>query len=145
MNKISNLLLSIIVSCLIVGCAQDRVQYENVLNRAERQNLDYDSITNLDSIKMAVEFMDKNGSNNERVRAHYLLGCAYRDMGEAPLALESYHNAVDCADTTQADCNYGQLAKVHSQTAYLLFRQLLPFEQLEELEQQYKCAIRANL
>ena len=38
-------------------------------------------------IKEVVEYYDRHGNANERMRAHYLLGCAYRDMGEAPAAL----------------------------------------------------------
>lgn len=134
----------LIVSFLVTGCSDDRSHVEIVLDQAEKQNADYDSITNIDSIKIAVEFMDNNGTPNERIRAHYLLGCAYRDMGEAPLALESYQNAVNCADTTQTDCDFRQLAKVHSQMAYLFYQQLLPYEQLEVLERQYKYAVRAG-
>ena len=134
----------LIASFLVTGCSDDRSHVEIVLDQAEKQNADYDSITNIDSIKIAVEFMDSHGTPNERIRAHYLLGCAYRDMGEAPLALESYQNAVNSADTTQTDCDFRQLAKVHSQMAYLFYQQLLPYEQLEVLEQQYKCAVRAG-
>ena len=36
-------------------------------------------------------------------------GCVYRDLGESPHALESFHNAADCADTTSEDCDYRQL------------------------------------
>ena len=142
--KTKLLILLLVIVCLLTGCSHERIRYENVLNQAERQNADYDSITNLDSIKMAVKFVDANGSNNERIRAHYLLGCAYRDMGEAPHALESYQNAIDCSDTTQADCDFKQLAKVHAQMASLFYQQQLPYEQREELKELYQCAIRAG-
>ena len=144
MNRARNILLLWGTACLLAGCSHDRMRYEGVLDQAERQNVNYDSITNLDSIKMAVEFMDAHGSDNERIRAHYLLGCAYRDMGEAPLALESYQDAVNCADTTKANCDYRQLTKVHGQMASLFYLQLLPYEQLTELELQYKCAMLAK-
>lgn len=90
MKKRNQILLLCVVVTLLTGCTQNSMQYAKVLDRAEQQNADYDSITNLDSIKLAVEHFDTYGSANERIRAHYLLGCAYRDMGEAPLALESY-------------------------------------------------------
>lgn len=144
MRKTFFISLLLIVGFLLTGCTHDRIRYENVLNQAEKQNVDYDSITNFDSIKMAVKFMDANGSNNERIRAHYLLGCAYRDMGEAPLALESYQNAADCADTTQSDCDYRQLTRIHGQMASLFYQQLLPYEHLAEQEQQYKYAMLAK-
>lgn len=128
---------------LVLGCT-DGVQYSQVLDRAERQNQNWDSITGIDSIQMAVKYVDRHGSSNEKVRAHYLLGCAYRDAGEAPNALEAFHEAADRADTTSMDCDYGLLMKVHAQSSELFRYQLLPYEMLEELEAQRRCAIKAG-
>lgn len=144
MKKRNQILLLCVVVTLLTGCTQNSMQYAKVLDRAEQQNADYDSITNLDSIKLAVDHFDTYGSANEQLRAHYLLGCAYRDMGEAPLALESYQDAVNCADTTQKECDYKLLMKIHTQTANLFYQQLLPYEQLDELEAQKKYAILAK-
>lgn len=144
MKKTRYILLLCAMGCLLSGCTYDRIRYEHVLNQAEKQNADYDSITNLDSIKLAVEYFDEHGSANEQVRANYLLGCAYRDMGEAPQAFEYYQKAVDNADTSQSDCDYRRLAKVHAQMANLFFQQQLPYEQLGELELQHKCALLAD-
>ena len=144
MKKRNQILLLCMVVTLLTGCTQNSMQYAKVLDRAEQQNADYDSITNLDSIKLAVEHFDTYGSANERIRAHYLLGCAYRDIGEAPLALESYQDAVNCADTTKKDCDYRLLMKIHTQTAHLFYQQLLPYEMLGELEAQNKYAILAK-
>jgi tetratricopeptide (TPR) repeat protein len=93
---------------------------------------------------MAVRYVDRHGNSNEKVRAHYLLGCAYRDAGEAPNALEAFHEAADRADTTSMDCDYGLLMKVHAQSSELFRYQLLPYEMLEELEAQRRCAIKAG-
>ena len=144
MKKTNCILQFFIICSLFTGCCQDRIDYEDILNQAERQNADYDSITNLDSIKLAVSFMDAHGSHNERIRAHYLLGCAYRDMGEAPLALDSYHNAANCADTTSFDCDYKYLMKVHSQMVDLFYQQMLPYEMLHELDLQHKYALMSD-
>ena len=94
---------------------------------------------------MAVEFYDRHGSANEQVRAHYLLGCAYRDMGEAPLALQYYQEAAEHADTTREDCDYRQLCVNYAQMADLLYEQLLPYDMLTALEKQYHYANRANI
>jgi tetratricopeptide (TPR) repeat protein len=128
---------------LMLGCTGGE-QYAQVLDRAERQNQNWDSITGIDSIQMAVKYVDRHGSSNEKVRAHYLLGCAYRDAGEAPNALEAFHEAADRADTTSMDCDYGLLMKVHAQSSELFRYQLLPYEMLEELEAQRRCAIKAG-
>ena len=128
---------------LVLGCT-DGKQYAQILDRAQEQNQNWDSITGIDSIQMAVKYVDRHGSNNDKVRAYYLLGCAYRDAGEAPNALEAFHDAADRADTTSADCDYGLLMRVHAQSAELFRYQLLPYEVLEELEAQRRCAIKAG-
>ena len=60
----------------LLGCTTEsrRAEMEAVLDRAQQQNLDYDSITNVDSIALATEFFDRHGTPNEQMRAHYLLG-----------------------------------------------------------------------
>ena len=139
-------LLYICLCLLLLSCATDaeRKRMTQVVERADRQNKAYDSITHVDSIAMAVEFYDRHGSANEQVRAHYLQGCAYRDMGEAPLALQYYQEAADHADTTREDCDFRQLSAIYAQMANLFYEQLLPYDMLEALKQQYHYALRAN-
>ena len=64
-----------------------------------------------------VRFFDDHGTPNDQLLAHYLLGRAYYEHGEAPMALQCYHEALDCADTTAQDCDYAQLARVYGQMA----------------------------
>ena len=64
-----------------------------------------------------VRFFDRHGSPNDQLLTHYLLGRAYYEAGEAPMALQCYHEALDCADTTAQDCDYAQLARVYGQMA----------------------------
>jgi tetratricopeptide (TPR) repeat protein len=127
---------------LLSGCTGQ--QYRQVLDRADRQNAAFDSITNMDSLQLAATYFDRHGTANEQVRAHYLLGCAYRDAAEAPKALEAYHDAADRADTTRADCDYHLLMRLHAQMAELFYQQLLPYEMIGELNAQYRCARRAG-
>ena len=42
-------------------------------------------------VKDLADHFDSRGTTNERVLAHYLLGLAYSDMGEAPKAVNSFH------------------------------------------------------
>ena len=141
MRTIKTILLLIIATGLL-GCTGG--PYCQVLDRAERQNAAYDSITNIDSLQMAAAYYDRHGTANEQVRAYYLLGCAYRDAAEAPMALEAYHDAADRADTTRADCDYAQLMRLHSQMAELFYQQLLPYEMIGELDAQHRFALRAG-
>lgn len=118
MKRTRFVIIMVCVVWLVLGCT-DGKQYAQILDRAQEQNQNWDSITGIDSIQMAVKYVDRHGSNNDKVRAYYLLGCAYRDAGEAPNALEAFHDAADRADTTSADCDYGLLMRVHAQSAEL--------------------------
>ncbi len=99
----------------------------NVLNRTNQP-------FTVQDVEPYVQFFDDHGTPNDQVLAHYLLGRAYYEHGEAPMALQCYHEAINCADTTAQDCDYAQLARVYGQMAELfyyqgLYRQQLEFEQ----------------
>lgn len=81
--------------------------------------------------KILVDYFDQNGTSNERMTAHYLLGRAYTDMGEAPMALRSYQDAVECADTMAMDCDFYMLCCIYGQMAELFNAQHLPKEAIE--------------
>jgi len=87
-----------------------------------------------------VRFFDDHGTANDRLLAHYLLGLAYSDHGEAPMALQCYQDAADCADTLSADCDYPQLARVYGQMAQIFYEQGLYQEQLISEQQSVKHA-----
>jgi len=142
MEKIRTNILLICMAGLVLGCSGGA--YRQALDRAECQNTAFDSITGIDSIQMATDYLDRYGTANEQVRAYYLLGCAYRDAAEAPKALEAYHDAAEHADTTRSDCDYGLLMRLHAQTAELFYQQLLPYEMMAELDAQYRYALRAG-
>ncbi len=73
-----------------------------------------------DSImKKAAGYYDRHGSDNERMMAHYLLGCTYRDLGDAPRALQCYNDAVSRADTTSPDCDYTTMSRIYGQMAVM--------------------------
>lgn len=118
-----------------------RAEMTATLNRAQQQNLDYDSITHVDSLALATTYFDCHGTPNEQMRAYYLLGCAYRDMGEAPTALDLYHESADRADTLSADCDFALLARVHGQMAALFEDYAMPRNQLDEERAAYRYAM----
>ena len=80
------------------------------------------------------------GAPNDRLLAHYLLGRAYHEHGEAPMALQCYHDAIDCADTTAADCDYAQLARVYGQMGDIFYNQGLYYEQFSAMASASKYA-----
>lgn len=105
-----------------------------LLDEADSLNRNYLPVTGDSLLKDAASWFDSHGSANERMRAHYLLGCAYRDKGEAPAALQSYNDAIDCADTTSADCDYRLLSRVHGQMGAVFIKEYLPTPALKEFE-----------
>jgi hypothetical protein len=94
-------------------------------------NRNYIPMTGDSLLREACRYYDRHGTPNERMRAHYLLGCAYRDMGEAPRAIESYQNAISRADTNAVDCDFRKLGCVYSQMADVYHRQLLFFNEIQ--------------
>ncbi len=73
-------------------------------------------------------------SRNHRMRAYYMLGCAYRDQGEAPAALHYYKLATEEADTASSECDYATLFRVYGQMAMIYGHQNMPQEELEAWE-----------
>ena len=113
----------------------DRMYHQLLL--ADACNKCYDTLPPDSILSEVADFYDRHGSANEQLRAHYLLGCAYRDLGEAPQALECYQDAIDCADTLAADCNYRLLSRIYGQMASIfydqfMYRQYYVFEKLSE-------------
>ena len=112
----------------------DRDRMRALLDRADNMNRAYIPMTDgIDSLLLeATRYYDRHGTANQQVRAHYLLGCAYRDMGEAPAALQSYQDAIDRADTLSDDCDYPRLMSVYGQMAELFHAQNLPHDELAQ-------------
>ena len=100
----------------------DRMYME--LLRAKAMNKASVPFTTDSVMRQVARYYDRRGSRNQRLLAHYLLGCTYRDLGSAPRALEEYQRAVSQADTTRADCDLPTLMRVHSQMSnlYMMMR-----------------------
>ena len=94
-----------------------------------------DSVLPSDTLlRELADYYDRHGSANERMRAHYLLGRCYHDMGEAPRALECYQHAAELADTTRKDCDLYTLYAVYGQMADLYYAQYLPDDEMQALK-----------
>ena len=139
-------LLTVIAVLLAFACCTteaDRNRMSALLDRADSMNRAYIPMTDgIDSLLLeATRFYDHHGTANEQMRAHYLLGCAYRDKGEAPAALQSYQDAVDRADTLSSDCDYRRLMSIYGQMAELFHAQNLPEDEMEQTEKYGKYAL----
>ena len=110
---------------LLSACGEDHEQMLRQLEELERMNR-ADSVMQNDTLaEQLVQYFDRHGDANERMRAHYILGRTYADMGEAPAALNAYLDAADCADTTGIDCDYHTLSRVYGQMADVFYWQNL--------------------
>ena len=119
-----------------------RMQFQ--LHRLNAQNKTDVTFTSDSLAKELVDHFDSHGTTNERVLAHYLLGRAYSDMGEAPRAISSYQDAIAVADTTAVDFDFYTLECAYSQMAEIYRRQLLLTKEIEARKKASHFAFRAN-
>jgi len=135
-------LLTVIAILLAFACCTteaDRNRMRAELDSINQRNRNDQPFTVAD-VEPYVDFFDDHGTPNDRLLAHYLLGRAYHDHGEAPMALQCYQDAIDCADTLSVGCDYPQLARVYAQMAQIFYEQGLYKEQLHHTKQSSKFA-----
>lgn len=121
---------------------KQRMRYE--LLRHKAMNKACITFTSDSVMKEVVDYYDHHGSANQRMLANYVLGCVYRDMHEAPMALEYYNKATEQADTTATDCDYGTLYRVYSQMGFLFSKQYLLYQELNAFDKAEKYAYLAK-
>ena len=105
-------------------------QMRHRLLQAKGRNKAYVPFTSDSVMTIVVDYYDCHGTANEQMEAHYLLGCVYRDLGEAPKALSAYHDAVECADTLSVSCDFRTLMSIYGQMAELYHKQNLPVDEI---------------
>ena len=116
------------------------------MDDVSRRNLAYEPLTEHDDTMMqrAVTYYNKYGTRNEQMEAYYLLGSVYRDLHEAPKAMEAFLNGISSADTTSADCRYDLLTRLYGQKREILYRQSLHQLSAEAGKMTYKYAALAK-
>ncbi len=124
--------LCLLALSLLLGCGGGAEQRQQ-LEALEQQNRSGEPMLNDSLAEALVEYFDRHGSANERMRSRYILGRTYYCLGELPRALETYYEASDCADTTASDCDYKVLSRIHAQSAVIFNQQVQPRSQLKEL------------
>lgn len=117
-------------------------RYELLYHKA--MNKAYIDFTSDSTMLEVVDYYEQHGSANEKMLAYYILGCVYRDMPEAPMALEYYNKATELADTTAKDCDYATLCRIYSQMGFLFAKQHLPHQELASLDKAVKYAYLAK-
>ena len=79
-----------------------------------------------------VGYYDEHGDADEKMESCLLMGSVYRDMGDAPMALEWFGKAVEHGN--KGAKNMTLLAKIHGQKADLFYNQRLYDDALWELD-----------
>ena len=122
-----NILVILFALLTFFACTgEDSRQMHEALMQAKAQNENFEPFTTDSTMLRVVDYYDSHGTANEQMLAHYLLGCVYRDLGDAPRALECYYDAVSKADTTDADCDFQRLSRIYGQMAELFYNQRSP-------------------
>ena len=103
----------------------ERLRMKHLLLRANAQNKAWEFFTSDSTGKTLTKYYDRKGTPNERMLAHYIKGCAYRDMGDAMRALDCYRKAIEMADTTEKHCDMQTLMRIHSQMSEVYNKQRL--------------------
>lgn len=97
-----------------------------------------------DSLKDITDYFDKHGDSNERMLAYYILGCAYFDGKDAPMALQYFHEAAAKADTTDSSCDFLTLNRIHAWSAEILRSQFAFSDAFHENSLAFKYAMKAK-
>ena len=125
MRQSLHLIILLCAVWIVVACGSDKGERLQQLEMLEQMNR-ADSLMTDDSLALVLaDYFDHHGTNNEKLRAYYILGRTYADQGEASKALEAYHAAVAC-DTTSEDCDYHTLCLAHIQMAEIFHRHYQP-------------------
>lgn len=119
-----NILYIVLIGIFFINCGgheyaemQKRLQQLNAYNKADS------TFQNTTEAQILVGYFENHGTPNEKMLAYYLLGRAYYDIHEAPMALNCFQTAIEEADTTAEDCDYRQLSRVYGQMSSLFYRQ----------------------
>ena len=96
----------VLILLLLSACGHRSQEMSEALLRAEEMNRNYQSMDTLKGMEQVADYYRPFLGRSQRyMRALYMLGCVYRDRGDAPMALHYYQEAVSQADTTDADCD----------------------------------------
>ena len=145
---LEGILAVIAVAALVAGgirtYCHDRAMHAALLELQEWNQAD--TVFRSDSVaRVLVAYFDHPWhSSNTRMLAHYLLGRAHADMGEAPQAIEAYQTAIERADTTDSDCDFRILRNIYGQMAEVYGRQGLITHELDACIQYGRFSSKIN-
>ena len=74
----------------------------------------------LKKVESAILYYENHKNKKRLLECYYLLGSIYRDLGESPMALESFHKALDCSNGSD---DPKLLSRVYGQISDLMAKQ----------------------
>jgi tetratricopeptide (TPR) repeat protein len=119
---------------------RQRMRYQ--LLYAKAMNKGYVNFTSDSTMKVVTKYYDRHGTANEKMLAHYLLGCTYRDLNDVPMELQCFQDAIECADTTKNGCDYHTLSRICSQISLIYQKYWLVQENFKTLDLMQKYALK---
>jgi tetratricopeptide (TPR) repeat protein len=112
------------VVCLMMGCTGRKyAEMQERLHQLDAFNQSDSVFRSTTEAKALADYFDDHGTPNEQMLAYYLLGRAYHDLHESPMALKYFQMASERADTTAEDCDYRQLSRVYGQMSNVFYQQ----------------------
>ena len=147
----------ILIACMTIVCLlacgeawnssdMSKEEARAVMDDVSRRNLAYEPLTERDDTLMqrVVAYCLEHGTANEQMEAYYLLGSVYRDLHEAPRALDAFLDGINAADTTSKECKYSLLARLYGQMSDILRKQSLHRQSAEAGKKVYRYAALAG-
>ena len=129
MKKLTYIFLSLL---MLVACTsrQEYGAMRQGLDSINERNRNDEPFT-VSDVQPYLEFFERHGEPNDQMLANYMMGSAYRDEGNAPMALKYFRIATELADTTVENCDFHTLSRVYGQIATLFNMQRSPRLEIE--------------
>ena len=147
------LTFSLLLFLCTIGCnrrdltdVMTGTEAQSIVDDISERNKAYQPLTERDDTMMqrVVAYYREHGTRNELMEAYYLLGSVYRDLHEAPKAMEAFLNGISVADTTDRHCRYDILARLYAQESDIYYLQNLYNQSIQAEKMVYKYAVLAE-
>ena len=139
-------LLLLIAAGLLAGCGEEKAttnaddkEIRAMMEEIRIKNLRREMLTEHDdsTMQIVIAHFRRCGTPNDLMWAYYLQGSVYRDLHDAPNAMEAFMKGIEVADTTFPECNYHVLTRLCAQKAELMDKQRLYEQSSKEKENEY--------
>ena len=128
------------VSYEVRSCGKSLLMKYDMLY-VQAKNKAYKSISDeRERMEQVVEYYSKNGTADEKMESCLLLGSVYRDIGDAPMALEWFEKAIQHGNDGADDRI--MIAKIHGQKADLFYKQQMTEDAMLETDRAISIAER---